>query len=200
MARTLEQWNNLSPTYRARLTKAGVSRKQYMEGKKLQEARGQKIEAKRSEVREKLKRAGKPVPSESTVRAWKRRAVRRGVKPADFDDARQHAGFVAVQNKIRELEERNQAWREAKRPNKKARLKDTSYGDTMAAIDRQAASRESASSGGYYGAGSSGGSTGDSGYDLDTDYGEDAYDYEDLLYYEDYDQDYDWPDSWGYYH
>lgn len=56
-------WNKLSPTYQARLKRAGITRSAYLSGVNLQKARGQKIEARRTVER---KIAG--LPAQSTVR------------------------------------------------------------------------------------------------------------------------------------
>lgn len=44
MARTAEQWERLSETYRRRLVRQGISREDYVSGAKLQTARGQSQE------------------------------------------------------------------------------------------------------------------------------------------------------------
>ncbi|MHB1357051.1 MAG: hypothetical protein ACYCZF_13870 [Anaerolineae bacterium] len=68
MARA-RNWETLSPVYRKRLQRGGVTKKQYNSGANLQAARGQKIEARRT-----VQRREQGLPSMATVR--KQRAAK----------------------------------------------------------------------------------------------------------------------------
>ena len=119
--RTAAKWDALSPTYRARLERGGITKSAYLSGAKLQKARGQ---AKAEPLRAKRKAtpgktAGrKPkvatsynLPSDTTMRRWKKRAEARGVTGEDWEAALRSAdSFETVQEEIRKKERLHARW------------------------------------------------------------------------------------------
>lgn len=79
--RSLARWQSLSPTYRSRLERGGISSADYLAGANLSSARGQARERERSqEVKEETGL------SASALRAWKARARKVGVSAAKFTE------------------------------------------------------------------------------------------------------------------
>lgn len=115
--RTAEAWARLKPDYRNRLIRKGITKQAYIDGANLQVARGQTTEAKRTQAK-----ALKPsIPGASTVRAWRARALRRGITREDWDAAIRDAGltrFDTVRAAVLAVEARHRAWVQAGQPRK----------------------------------------------------------------------------------
>lgn len=117
--RTAAKWDSLSPTYRARLERNGISKSAYLSGVSLQKARGQaKAEPKRSKAKRKSPAKRKPsvkapykLPSDTTMRRWAKRAEARGVTSSDWEAAIRSAdSFDTVKDEIVRKERLHARW------------------------------------------------------------------------------------------
>ncbi len=113
--RTSAKWDALTPTYRARLERGGITRAAYLSGAKLQKARGQaKAEPRLSAARAAARQAPStayPMPSASTVGRWRNRAAARGVIGGDWDAALRSAdSFDTVKEEVRKKERLHAKW------------------------------------------------------------------------------------------
>lgn len=135
MRRTAETWARLSPNYRKRLERNGITKQRYLSGANLQSARGQTIEARRTQERLAVARTHR-LPAASTLRSWKARALRRGVTPDDWQAALDAAGpgrFASVRAAVQAMEQRHREWTRAGEP-RRSRFIDTEREETRRPI------------------------------------------------------------------
>lgn len=126
MARTRSEagWYALSEKYRNRLTRAGISKNDYLAGAKLQSARGQSRAepTRRARVIQAIARklglgTSISLPSASTYQKWKNRFIARGGTADDWDRAlRTSSDWQAVIDSVRWKEKGYRTWVNAGKP------------------------------------------------------------------------------------